>query len=79
MILQVVSIIPFVGAIASLFGFGAVLLLAWRVFRQPSQTAPGHHPAVDPADWAPDLVGSAGVLAWRAGRSLGQPGDDRRR
>jgi len=36
-ILQVISIIPFVGAIASLIGFGAVLLLAWRVFRQPSQ------------------------------------------
>jgi hypothetical protein len=37
LILQVISVIPFVGAIASLFGFGAVLLLAWRVFRQPSQ------------------------------------------
>jgi len=36
LILQIVSIVPFVGAIASLFGFGAVLLLAWRVFRQPS-------------------------------------------
>jgi len=34
--LQVISLIPFVGAIASLFGFGAVLLLAWRTFRQPS-------------------------------------------
>jgi hypothetical protein len=39
-ILQLISIIPFVGAIASLFGFGAVLLLAWRVFRQPSQHSP---------------------------------------
>jgi len=39
-VLQVVSLIPFVGAIASLFGFGAVLLLAWRVFRQPSQPRP---------------------------------------
>ncbi len=44
-ILQVISLVPFVGAIASLFGFGAVLLLAWRTFREPSQTrsvmAPG--------------------------------------
>ena len=39
-ILQIISLIPFVGAIASLFGFGAVLLLAWRVFRQPSQPRP---------------------------------------
>ena len=39
-VLQLISIIPFVGAIASLFGFGAVLLLAWRVFRQPSQPSP---------------------------------------
>ena len=39
-ILQVISLVPFVGAIASLFGFGAVLLLAWRVFRQPSQPRP---------------------------------------
>lgn len=34
LILQIVSLVPFVGAIASLFGFGAVLLLAWRIFRQ---------------------------------------------
>jgi hypothetical protein len=39
-VLQVISMIPFVGAIASLFGFGAVLLLAWRVLRQPSQPRP---------------------------------------
>lgn len=38
--LQVISLIPFVGAIASLFGFGAVLLLAWRTFRQPSPARP---------------------------------------
>lgn len=40
LVLQIISIVPFVGPIASLFGFGAVLLLAWRVFRQPS-VAPG--------------------------------------
>lgn len=39
-LLQVISLVPFVGAIASLFGFGAVLLLAWRVFRQPTQARP---------------------------------------
>ena len=44
-ILQVISFIPFVGAIASLFGFGAVLLLAWRVFRQPSEPRPVTTPA----------------------------------
>jgi hypothetical protein len=43
LVLQIISLVPFVGAIASLFGFGAVLLLAWRVFRaspvRPSLTA----------------------------------------
>lgn len=42
LILQIVGIVPIVGpviaAIASLFGFGAVLLLAWRIFRQPTIT-----------------------------------------
>ena len=33
-VLQVAAIVPFVVPIASLFGFGAVLLLAWRTFRQ---------------------------------------------
>jgi len=40
LVLPIVSIVPFVGAIASLFGFGAVLLLAWRTFRQPSTARP---------------------------------------
>jgi hypothetical protein len=40
LILQIISLVPFVGAIASLFGFGAVLLLAWRVFRQPAPASP---------------------------------------
>jgi hypothetical protein len=34
LVLQVLTIIPFVTGIASLFGFGAVLLLAWRTFHQ---------------------------------------------
>ena len=32
-VLQVIGLVPLVGAIASLFGFGAVVLLAWRTFR----------------------------------------------
>lgn len=39
-VLQVITFVPFVGPIASLFGFGAVLLLAWRTFRQPSAARP---------------------------------------
>ena len=34
LVLQVLTIVPFVTGIASLFGFGAVLLLAWRTFHQ---------------------------------------------
>ena len=40
LVLWLISLVPFVGAIASLFGLGAVLLLAWRTFRQPSTTRP---------------------------------------
>ena len=40
LVLQIISLVPFVGAIASLFGFGAVLLLAWRVFRATPATPP---------------------------------------
>lgn len=39
-VLQIVGLIPFVGAIASLLGFGAVLLLAWRTYRKPSTSRP---------------------------------------
>ena len=39
-VLQLISLLPFVGAVASLFGFGAVLLLAWRTFRGTSTTQP---------------------------------------
>ncbi len=37
LLLEVLTVIPFVGAIASLFGFGAVLLLCWRVLRGDRQ------------------------------------------
>jgi len=33
-VLHLVSVIPLVGAIASLFGYGAVLVLAWRTIRR---------------------------------------------
>lgn len=40
-VLQVLGIIPPLSAIASLFGFGAVLLLAWRVLRTGGAAHPG--------------------------------------
>ncbi len=42
LLLEVISIVPFLGAIASLFGFGAVLLLSWRVLRAGHPTATTH-------------------------------------
>lgn len=39
-VLQVLAIVPPVSAIASLFGFGAVLLLAWRVVRSGTPADP---------------------------------------
>lgn len=39
-VLQIVSLLPLVAPIASLFGLGAVLLLAWRTFRQPDVARP---------------------------------------
>ncbi len=47
-ILQIVSLLPLVGAVASLFGFGAVLLLAWRTFRGPSTQPVTTPPATQP-------------------------------
>jgi hypothetical protein len=47
-VLQVLSIVPLATAIASLFGFGAVILLAWRVFRGGgvgTETLPRQAPA----------------------------------
>ena len=38
-LLQVVAIVPLLTAVASIFGLGAVLLLAWRVFRSGSAGA----------------------------------------
>jgi hypothetical protein len=47
-VLQVVGLVPFVIPIASLFGFGAVLLLAWRTFRQHGATPVVTPPATQP-------------------------------
>jgi hypothetical protein len=47
-VLQVAGIVPFVTPIASLFGFGAVLLLAWRTFRRPGPQAVVTPPAAQP-------------------------------
>ena len=42
-VLQVLGIWPFVTMIASMFGYGAILILAWRTFR-----VPGRRPIQDP-------------------------------
>lgn len=39
-VLEVVGILPLVSAIATLFGYGAVLLLAWRTLRAGSTASP---------------------------------------
>ncbi len=46
LVLDVVSIVPFVGAIVAFFGFGAVVLYVWRTFRGTPA------PAETPAQWA---------------------------
>jgi len=47
-VLQVAGLVPFVIPIASLFGFGAVLFLAWRTFRQHGATPVVTPPATQP-------------------------------
>jgi hypothetical protein len=47
LVLSVASIIPFVSGIATLFGLGALLLVAWRVLR-PEQPAQPVQPMVGP-------------------------------
>ncbi len=49
LILEVLGLLPFLPMIASLFGFGAVLLLAWRTLRAGSLPAPAiRQPAAAP-------------------------------
>jgi hypothetical protein len=47
-VLQVAGIVPFVVPFASLFGFGAVLLLAWRTFREHGASPVVTPPATQP-------------------------------
>ena len=35
-VLAFAGIVPFVSAIATLFGFGALLVIAWRILRPPT-------------------------------------------
>ena len=35
-VLAVAGLVPFVSAIATLFGFGALLVMAWRILRPPT-------------------------------------------
>jgi hypothetical protein len=48
-VMQVLSIIPPLAAIASFVGFGAVILYAWRTFQGRSQAAPAPSFAGSPA------------------------------
>ncbi|HEY4632771.1 MAG TPA: hypothetical protein VIH00_02555 [Candidatus Limnocylindrales bacterium] len=47
-VLGVLNIVPFVAMLATLFGYGAVLVLAWRIFRAPTVGATAA-PAATPA------------------------------
>jgi hypothetical protein len=49
-VLGILNIVPFVAMLATLFGYGAVLVLAWRVFRAPTvaTAAPTTTPAPMP-------------------------------
>jgi hypothetical protein len=47
-VLQIAGIVPFVVPIASVFGFGAVLLYAWRTLRQPGPRQIVTPPTVQP-------------------------------
>src|SRR4029079_5009951 len=40
--LELIAIFPLVSAIATLFGYGAVLLLAWRTLRSDTTGSPVH-------------------------------------
>ena len=44
-VLALAGIVPFVSAIATLFGFGALLVIAWRILRPPTATVGSTGPA----------------------------------
>jgi hypothetical protein len=51
-VLSIAGMLPFVSAIATLFGFGALLLVAWRIIRPEQPVAPAQ-PAMGPMTAAP--------------------------
>jgi hypothetical protein len=48
-LLDLVSIVPVVGGVASFLGFGAVVLLMWRIFRGTTKTAHAASPTLAPS------------------------------
>jgi hypothetical protein len=48
-VLQLLGILPFLAGIATLFGYGAVILLAWRTLRGPGGAIVGSQPLPQPA------------------------------
>ena len=48
-VLAFAGLIPFVSAIATLFGYGALLLMAWRILRPPTTAAPAGSGWTQPA------------------------------
>jgi hypothetical protein len=50
LVLEILTVVPFIGAIATFYGFGAVILLAWRILRSDSA---GSTATVGPRTQAP--------------------------
>jgi hypothetical protein len=48
-LLDLVSIVPVVGGVASFLGFGAVVLLMWRILWGTTETVQAASPAVAPS------------------------------
>jgi hypothetical protein len=48
-VLAFAGLVPFVSAIATLFGYGALLLMGWRILRPPTATAPAGSGWTQPA------------------------------
>lgn len=65
-ILMVLSAVPLVTAVASLFGFGSVVLLAWRTWRTghaPGELPPAVTQGMTGAPGAPGASGTPGITA----------------
>jgi hypothetical protein len=48
-VLAFAGLVPFVSAIATLFGYGALLLMGWRILRPPAPAAPAGQGWAQPA------------------------------